>query len=273
MTKFIAEIGSNHNGNLARALELIDAAAASGCSGVKFQRFRADTLYAPGFTQKVRPEQEIPDTWWKHLRTQTDMFEMSLGTSVFAPMDVSAVMPYVDFLKIASYSVLNRQLLIAVHNRTLPVMVGTGLSTYGDIDAALDILGDGPNVTLLHCVSSYPVKPEHCRLNNIARFKHRWPMVHVGWSDHSQNEGVVIAAAALGAEVIEVHLDLSDRKGRESGGGHCWDFRTLTPVIRMVREGEAALGPASKEDNPAEVDELNWRADPADGLRPMRSVR
>ena len=125
---------------------------------------------------------------------------------------------------------------------------------------------------LLHCTSGYPTPVEQCNLAAIETIR-RTSGARVGWSDHSANPAVLYRAVHhWGAEMIEFHLDL-DGTGAESRAGHCWLPTEIGPVIEAVRRGVVADGTGDKV--PADVEQADrlWRADPADGLRPMRAIR
>jgi N-acetylneuraminate synthase len=95
----------------------------------------------------------------------------------------------------------------------------------------------------------------------------------VGWSDHTRRPAVIERAVhRWGASAVEFHLDL-DGKGAEYRSGHCWLPEEIAPVIARVREAFAADGMGFKEPQPAELADRDWRADPQDGMRPLRHIR
>jgi N-acetylneuraminate synthase len=97
--------------------------------------------------------------------------------------------------------------------------------------------------------------------------------LRVGWSDHSAEPGVVQRAIhAHGASLVEFHLDL-DGQGAEFASGHCWLPDPMAELIRQVRAAELADGNGKKTPAPCERADRNWRADPSDGLRPLRALR
>ena len=95
----------------------------------------------------------------------------------------------------------------------------------------------------------------------------------VGWSDHTRRPAVIERAVhRWDARAVEFHLDL-DGEGAEYAAGHCWLPEEIAPVIARIRERLAADGTGEKIAQPSEADDRDWRADPADGMRPLRSVR
>jgi sialic acid synthase SpsE len=128
------------------------------------------------------------------------------------------------------------------------------------------------DITLLHCVSAYPTPIHEANLSAIAAIRDATGL-KTGWSDHTRNPAVIERAVHhWGARAVEFHLDL-DGKGAEFAGGHCWLPGEIAPVIARIRESLLADGTGFKGPQPSELSDREWRADPADGMRPLRHVR
>jgi len=128
------------------------------------------------------------------------------------------------------------------------------------------------NFTLLHCVSGYPAPPAECNLAALETLRQEFHCP-VGWSDHSVNPGVIYRAVhRWGASLVEFHLDL-EGEGEEFQTGHCWLPAQIQAVIQAVRHGCQADGNGHKAPSPSELPDRDWRADPFDGLRPLREIR
>jgi len=128
------------------------------------------------------------------------------------------------------------------------------------------------DLTLLHCISGYPTPAEECNLAAIDTLRQACDCP-VGWSDHSVSPAVLYRAIhARGASTIEFHLDL-EGEGEEFATGHCWLPAQIQPVIEVIHQGEGADGAGEKVPAPSELADRNWRADPEDGLRPLRKLR
>ncbi|MBU6298869.1 MAG: N-acetylneuraminate synthase family protein, partial [Alphaproteobacteria bacterium] len=128
------------------------------------------------------------------------------------------------------------------------------------------------DITLLHCVSAYPAPVAEANLSAIAAIR-KTTGCKVGWSDHTRSPAVVERAVHhWNASVVEFHLDL-DGKGAEYASGHCWLPEEIAPVIARVRESFLADGAGFKEPQPSERADRDWRADPTDGMRPLRHIR
>jgi sialic acid synthase SpsE len=133
-------------------------------------------------------------------------------------------------------------------------------------------LAECTDITVLHCVSAYPAPPEEANLSAIAAIRERTG-VSAGWSDHTRSPAIIERAVhRWNAAAVEFHLDL-DGTGAEYAAGHCWLPSEIKPVIARIREGERADGSGFKEPSRSELPDRDWRADPTDGLRPLRHIR
>jgi N-acetylneuraminate synthase len=276
---FVAEVSSNHHRDLERCLEFIRTAAGIGCDAVKFQLFRVRELFAPEALRHdpkllAREAWELPVEFLPDLARGCHEAGILFSCTPFYLEAVGELLPFVDFYKIASYELMWDDLLKACAGTGKPVVLSTGMATLLEIDHACSVLrGAGcQDLTLLHCVSAYPAKPEDCNLAAIATLQDacRCP---VGWSDHSVEPGVIARAVhRWGASMIEFHLDL-EGQGAEFAAGHCWLPEAMGEVIRSVRAGLRAEGDGEVRPAASELEEREWRADPSDGLRPTRLTR
>jgi len=276
---FIAEASSNHAQDLSRALAFVDAAAACGCDAVKFQLFRLNELFAPEILAKsaklrARAAWELPVSHVEPLAHRARERGIQFSCTPFYLEAVKELEPHVAFYKIASYELLWNDLLRACAETGKPVVISTGMATMPEIESAVAILKRAGcrDLTVLHCVSAYPAPPEEANLSAIAAIREATG-VRVGWSDHTRNPSVIERAVhRWGASAVEFHLDL-DGKGAEYASGHCWLPDEIAPVIARIREGERADGGGFKGPVAAELSDREWRADPLDGLRPLRHIR
>ena len=226
----ICELSANHNGSLDRMLELVDAAAATGCDAIKIQTYSADTMTI----DSDRPEFRIAGGLWdgrslhelyREAHTPYDwhpaIFERArkTGVTLFStPFDDSAVALLSDLdapaYKIASFELTDLDLVATVARQGRPMIMSTGLANLAEIDEAVRVArGAGcDEILLLHCVSSYPAPDADSNLRNIPVLREAfgWP---VGLSDHTHGSAVAVAAVALGAAAIEKHFTLSRADG------------------------------------------------------------
>ena len=276
---FIAEASSNHGRDLARALKFVDVAAEAGCDAVKFQLFRLDHLFAPEILEKspkhrARKDWELPIAHLAPLAERCSEKKILFSCTPFYREAVEELRPYVAFYKIASYELMVTDLLEDCAKTGKPVVLSTGMATIDEIQAAVATLkGAGcADITLLHCVSAYPTPASEANLAAIGSLRAATGC-KIGWSDHTRRPAVIERAVHhWGASTVEFHLDL-DGRGAEYAAGHCWLPGEIAPVIARIRESFAADGSGFKEPQPSEADDRAWRADPSDGMRPLKSVR
>ncbi|GAA3278024.1 N-acetylneuraminate synthase family protein [Streptomyces lavendulae subsp. grasserius] len=258
-TYVIGEIGINHNGELANALALIDAAADAGCDAVKFQK-RTPEICTP------RDQWDIErDTPWGRMtyidyRHRVEFGEdeyravdehcRERGIAWFAsPWDTEAVTFLEKFgvpaHKVASASLTDDELLLALRATGKTVILSTGMSTPQQIRHAVEVLGS-ENIVLLHATSTYPAKAEELNLRVINSLEAAYPNVPVGYSGHETGLQTTVAAVAMGACAVERHITLdramwgSDQAASVEPGG-------LARLVRDIRTIETALGDGVKK--------------------------
>lgn len=220
----IAEIGINHNGDLQIAKKLIDAANATGWDAVKFQKREPD-LAVPEEQKNI-----MRDTPWGRITYLEYKKKVEFGKTEYdyidqycreKPIDWTASpwdMPSLDFLlrydipfiKIASATITNDDLLRNAALSRKPVIMSTGMSTFAEIDHAVDILERyaGKNYVLMHTNSSYPAEHKDLNLRMLTTLQERYQCL-VGYSGHEQDLEPSVAAVVMGAKVIERHITLS----------------------------------------------------------------
>ena len=276
---YIAEISSNHNQDLDRAIALIAAAHKSGAQAIKFQLFEIEHLFSSEVLKtspahRARKHWELPRNFVHTLSLYSRSLGMLFGCT---PFDLSAVpflTPHVDFFKVASYELLWNDLIRACGSTGKPVILSTGMATEREVLESLEVLKDSgcKDSAVLHCVSSYPAPREETNLSVIRTLRDKLQLP-VGWSDHTHDSSVVLRAInRWGASVVELHFDL-DGEGFEAGGGHCWLPNELSRMIKEHRSGLLLDGNGIKVPTASEQPDVNWRADPSDGLRPLKRIR
>jgi sialic acid synthase SpsE len=290
MTCVIAEVGSNHNRDLGRAVRLIDACAKAGATAVKLQVFKIDELFAPEVLARrpelaARRQWEFPLELLPALRETCDSAGIELGATPFSLWAVAELDASLDFFKVASYELLWLDLIRECASTGKPLLISTGMATLDEIGPAVEAAREAGcrDLTLLHCVSGYPTPPAQANLAAIATLRKNFGC-KVGWSDHTSLPWVAERAVTRwGATAVELHVDL-DGAGFEAGE-HNWtpaDLRAFTEALRREdgagggsgeRDEQAADGDGVKQPMPIEGADVGWRADPADGLRPLASVR
>lgn len=278
-TVFIAEVSSNHHQDLDRCLQFVRTAALAGCDAVKFQLFKIDQLFAPEVlatseTHRQRKHWELSLDFIPNIQKECRKQNIGFSCTPFYLEAVAQLQPFVDFFKIASYELLWDDLLSACGESGKPVVLSTGMANWSEIDHAVSILkaSGATDLTLLHCVSAYPTPANEANLAVLGAMRQRYG-VKVGWSDHSHSATVLTRAVQhWAADCIEFHLDL-DQTGAEYAAGHCWLPNEIEPVISATRMAAQIDGSAEKSITPSEAPDREWRADPKDGLRPLRAIR
>lgn len=267
----IAEIGSNHNGDMTLCRQLIDAAYASGADAVKFQSWSKTSLigtseYArnTSYADKNRHFGSLEEMVERYQFTPEQHIEIAeycrhrgitFLSSPFSPEEVDLLDSLeVPCFKVASMDVNHLKLLNHIGSKRRPVILSTGMATMAEIERALSTLraaGSGP-VALLHCISIYPPDPRDIHLNNIPMLKTAFD-VPVGFSDHSLGTHIPIAAIATGACIIEKHFTLD----KAMDGWDHWisadpgEMKTLAAESKVVF---ASLGSRVRTVSSAEMD-------------------
>ena len=275
----IAEIGVNHEGSLATAKLLIESAKRGGADAAKFQTYKAG-LIASKFSPSYWDTSKEPTTSQYELFTKYDSFgeaeykELAQHCKkhqiefVSTPFDLGAVdmlNPLVRYFKIASADITNPPLLKKVAQTRKPVILSTGASNIGEIDAALAILrGAGASeICLMHCILNYPTRNENAHLGMLIDLRNRYPELLLGYSDHTlPNEQMtsLVSAHLLGAVVLEKHFTL-DKTLPGNDHYHAMDENDLARFQVNVKKVHELLGPTQLKAPIAteEISRLNAR--------------
>jgi len=223
---------------------------------------------------RARKQWELPLAHLAPLADRCAQRNIAFSCTPFYLEAVEELCPYVSFYKVASYELLVTPLLEACAKTGKPVVLSTGMATMEEIAHAANTLkrAGAADITLLHCVSAYPTPAAEANLSAIAAIRDATGC-KVGWSDHTRRPAVIERAIHhWGATCVEFHLDL-EGKGAEYAAGHCWLPHEIAPVIAGIKESLVADGTGFKGPQPSELSDREWRADPTDGMRPLRHVR
>lgn len=261
----IAEIGINHNGDLDIARRLIDMAKVAGCDAVKFQKRAIDVVYTQEFLDSAR---ESP--WGTTQRDQkralefgADEFEQidaycrTVGIEWFASAwDVESqrfLRRYaLRYNKIASPMLTHWELVEEVAREGKPTFMSTGMSTYEDIDKAVEIFRDhGCPFVLMHCVSAYPVPEDDLNLRCLVELRRRYNCP-VGYSGHEVTMIPGVLAATMGAVAVERHITL-DRAMYGSDQAASLEKRGLELLVSYIRTIPTVMGDGVKRVLPSEA--------------------
>lgn len=253
----IAEIGSNYDSDLETAKKYILAAKDSGADTVKFQTLRKAKLIAPRVHQEEEwvehpawknfSNLELPDEWHFTLKAFADETDIEFISTPFYLEAVDLLEKIgVSRYKIASGDITFFPLLKKVGQTGEPVILSTGGSNLVDVEKAVEILdhSGASEITLLHCVASYPPQFSEMNLRAIATLKDEFGLP-VGISDHSTGNVVPLAAVALGASVIEKHVTF-DRSLPGPDHPFAMTMPEFAEMVKQIRLLEKALGTGEK---------------------------
>jgi sialic acid synthase SpsE len=235
---FIADIASNHDGDLGRAFHLIELAKECGADAAKFQNFKADTIVSRnGFTSlgtrlshqsewkksvyEVYEDCSLRDDWTPRLKAKCDEVQIEYMTSPYDFKAADLVEPYVNAYKIGSGDITWIELLEYIAGKNKPVLLATGASSLEDVTRAVNaILRINKNLILLQCNTNYTGREDNYKCTNLKvlnTYASLYPSIITGLSDHTPGHTTVLGAITLGARVIEKHF--TDDNGR-SGPDH-----------------------------------------------------
>lgn len=271
----IAEMSGNHNGDLTRALRLLDAAKDAGADAVKLQTYRADTItidaYGPDFMvegglwngRRLYELYEEAHTPWEW---HGDLFAHAkkIGLTIFSsPFDATAIALleslHAPAYKIASSELVDLPLIRKTAATGKPIIISTGMAVWSEIVEAVEAArqGGAQEIALLHCVAAYPTPPEETNLSTIADLTRKLGVV-VGLSDHTMDTTIATIAVGLGATIIEKHFTLA----RADGGvdsAFSLEPHELARLVRDVRIARNSVGEPRYRPAPSEIKGLKYR--------------
>lgn len=226
-TYIIGEIGLCHNGNIDIAHELIDKSFEAGINAVKFQKRTVDILatndvldqkddrfpFLGSTYREIRENLEFSKAQYNELKNHSKDLGLDFIVTPFDKIALEFILDIgVDAVKLASHSLTNLPFLREVAEVDLPIIFSTGMSTFRDIDTALEIFKkqkESSKLTMLHCVSSYPTPDNECQLNFIPRLIKEF-RIPIGYSGHEIGYLASLYAVVMGASMIERHITLDN---------------------------------------------------------------
>ena len=266
----IAEAGVNHNSDVDLARKMVDVAKSAGADAVKFQTWRTAAENVSAQTplteyQKASLDDsdggqlELLDSIglsfdvFRELKAYCD----DMGIDFISTPDDKASIDLlvelnVPYLKTASAETNNLPFLRMVAATGIPVILSTGMSTLGEVETALSTMYETGNreITVLHCTSEYPCPIDAVNLRAMVTLKQAFG-IRVGYSDHTQGLEAPVAAAALGAQVIEKHFTM-DRNMEGPDHDASLEPHELEDMVRKIRDVELLLGDGIKRVMPVE---------------------
>jgi N,N'-diacetyllegionaminate synthase len=255
----IAEVGINHNGDLAIAKGMIEAAKAAGADAVKFQTFKAEEFCGdPGQTFTYQSQgktvtesmldmfqrYEFPRETWRAIKAHCDAVGITFFSTPQNRSDLDLLIELgVPAVKVGSDDFTNKPLLRSYATEGLPLILSCGMSDMAEVHQALDTVGwfDGSQVALLLCTSQYPTPPEDVNILKLTTLQQAFPKLLVGFSDHTQGPLAAALAVARGARIFEKHFTLD----HDLPGPDHWfseEPDALAKWIATIRSADVLLG-------------------------------
>ena len=272
-TFIIAEAGVNHNGDIEIAKKMIDAASAAGADAVKFQTFKAERIvsinapkaeYQIENTNNTESQYQMLKKLEIDKETHLELMEYCREKNIMflsTPFDIESVHMLVELgieiIKIPSGEITNLPYLREVARQKKKVILSTGMSNMQEVKEAVDIIrqNGSEDITVLHCNTQYPTPMEDVNLRAMISMREELELP-VGYSDHTQGIEVPIAAAAMGATVVEKHFTLDKTM---EGPDHKASLEPdeLSEMVKAIRNIEKALGDGNKNITESEKDNLS----------------
>jgi len=259
----IAELGSNHNGDMDLAKKLILEAKEAGADCVKFQSWNKNSLFAKvkfddnyfiaddyrdrsDFTlEQIVEEYSISENELLEMKSYADEIGIDCTSTPFSKSEADFLVDKLEspFIKVASMDLNNHPFLEYLARKSLPMIVSTGLSELHEIDKAIKIIEKtgNTNISILHCVATYPPVDTDVNLNNITTLMNTYPEYPIGFSDHTIGIEIPLASVALGVCLIEKHFTLD--KNMEG-----WDHKVsatkdeMFGIVKGAKRINDALG-------------------------------
>lgn len=257
-TFVIAEAGSNHNGDLGLAKDLVDSAADAGADAIKFQTFRAEEVYVEDSGQAeyldddrslydILAAMEMPYDWIPELHDYARERDILFMSTPSDPRSVDELEPYVPVYKVESFHLSNHPFLRYLASKDKPLVLSTGAHEMDEITEAVGVLeNEGvDDFVLLHCISGYPTPLDQINVRVVETLREQFE-VHTGFSDHTLDPTTAPAAAvALGATVVEKHFTL-DKSMEGPDHEFALEPDELDAMVTTIRKTERALGDGVK---------------------------
>lgn len=262
----IAEAGVNHNGSIKTARLMIDAASSAGADAVKFQTFKAEKLMSRYcHRNKNAAKTELRFKMLKRFELDVDAHKELMSYCgkkdikfLSSPFDLESIDLLhglgIDIFKVPSGEITNLPYLRKLGALRKRVILSTGMATLNEVRDALNILRNAgtvkKNITVLHCNTAYPTPVKDVNLSAMLTIRDTFK-VNIGYSDHTMGIEIPIAAAALGAKVVEKHFTLDkDMEGPDHRAS--LEPEELKIMIKAIRNIEKALGHGFKGISPSE---------------------
>jgi sialic acid synthase SpsE len=270
----IAEAGANHDSSLEKAFKLIDAAKEAKADSIKFQTYKAGKLAtktAPKYWEDDKPEESQFDVFNKLDAISKDqwgqIFEYAQKkeiTCFSTPFDEESVDLLYDLqipaYKIASADITHLPLIKHIAAKKLPIFISTGMASDEEIDEALGVIEDQGNheIVIMHCMTSYPTKPEDANLEMIRTLTKKYSNYVIGYSDHTLGITIPICSTLYGAKAIEKHFTFDNKLEKSPDHWLSLNSKTFAQMVEGIRQVEVAGGQKIRNNFEAETEAVKY---------------
>jgi N,N'-diacetyllegionaminate synthase len=270
----IAEAGANHDGELKKAIKLIDAANEANSDSIKFQTYDASKLaskYSPKYWIDDKPDETqyevfsnldgLSDDNWK------EIFEYAKSKSITCfstPFDErSADLLYsldVPAFKIASADITHIPLIKHIANKKLPIFISTGMASDEETKDAIDVIENQGNdeIILMHCITSYPTEAKDANLELIKTLKQKYPKYVIGYSDHTIGTNIPVYSTFYGATCIEKHFTFDSSLTQSPDHKLSLDTNGFRQLVDELRIAEISKGKKTRNNFESEKNAIKY---------------
>ncbi len=270
----IAEAGANHDGTLDKALRLIDAAVEAQADSIKFQTYKASSLTtktAPKYWIDENQEEtqfdvfkkldSLTDDQWKEIFEYANKKNITCFSTPFDEKSVDLLYSIgVPAFKIASADITHLPLIKYVANKKLPVFLSTGMASNDEIDQAVSVIEDSGNhqIVIMHCITSYPTKPEDANLEMIQELYRRYPNHVIGYSDHTLGTTVAVCSTFYGAKCIEKHFTYDNNLQTSPDHRLSLDINEFNKLVNRLKIVQVSRGESIRKSFDSEAEAIKY---------------
>ena len=254
-TFIIAEAGNNHEGNLSNAKKLINLAAKTGADAIEFQTFLTEKFINKKDSKRFKQLKKFQLNF-KQFKQLKDLANKKKLKFISTPLDIYSakfLLKNSDIIKIASSDNNFFPLLDVVLKSNKSIIISTGMTNYkelshliGYIKKKIGAKKTKEKISLLHCVTSYPVEDKFVNLNSIPYLINKTNLT-IGYSDHSLGFEACLGAVTLGAKIIEKHFTINKKFSKFRDHAISADFNEMKVIVKGIRKIENQLGELTKD--------------------------
>jgi len=243
-TYVIAEAGINHNGNIKHALNLAKSAKSAGCDAIKYQTYiTAKRVVKDSPIFSILKKCELTFKEFAEIKSYCQSINIDFLSTAFDEDSLNFLCDELKIkqVKVASFDTSNLSFLKKIIKKNINTIISLGMTSISDINRILKLFKNKKKLTLLHCVSGYPISNNEANLSNISFLINKFKNIKIGYSDHTKSIEIPSLAVLTGAKMIEKHFYLSSVK-------NCPDLpvslnsKEMRQMINNIRKVEKILG-------------------------------